>query len=44
MNLGTKQKQTHRLWEEAYGYQGEGFGGEIDWEFGIDTYTLLHLR
>ena len=43
MNLYTKQKQTHRLRERTYGYQGKGWGG-IDWEFGIDTYTLLYLK
>ena len=25
-NLFTKQKQTHRLREQTYGYQGEGWG------------------
>ena len=40
MNLFTKQKQTHRLREQTYGYRGEG----IDWEFGIDMYTLLYLK
>ena len=45
MNLFTKQKQTHRLREQTYGYQGErGVGGGIDWEFGIDIYTLLYLK
>ena len=34
MNLFTKQKQTHRLRERIYGYQGRS-------EFGIDKYTLL---
>ena len=41
MNLFTKQEQTHR--ERIYGYQGNGEGG-IDWEFGIDIYTLLFLK
>ena len=40
MNLFTYQKQTHRLREQAYGYQWERVGG-IDGEFGIDMYTLL---
>ena len=40
MNLFTNQKQTHRLREQAYGYQWERVGG-IDGEFGIDMYTLL---
>ena len=38
INLFTKQ--THRLREKTYGYQEEG-GGWMDWEFGIDMYTLL---
>ena len=38
MNLFTKQKQTHRFREPIYGYQRrKAGGGEIDWEFGIDT-------
>ena len=37
----TKQRQTHRLRERTYGYQGgEGCRGGIDLEFGIDMYTL----
>ena len=28
MNLFTKQKQTHRLWKQTYGYQRENLGGE----------------
>ena len=37
MNLFTKQKQTQRMnwWL---------LGGGIDWEFGIDMYTLLYLK
>ena len=34
-NLSTKQKQTHRLREGTYGYQGLGLGGwdELgDWD------------
>ena len=27
MNLFTKQKQTHRLREQTYGYQGKRMGG-----------------
>ena len=42
MNLFTKQKQTHRLREQSYGYQGgRGCGGR---EFGVDMDTLLHLK
>ena len=41
----TNQKQTHRLREWTYGYQGEGwFQGETDWEFGIDMCTMLYLK
>ena len=40
VNLFTKQKQTHRLREWIEGY-GEGEGGGIVREFGIDMYTLL---
>ena len=43
-NLFRKQEQTHRLREQTYGYQGEGWGRGIDWEFGIDIYTLLYLK
>ena len=39
MNLFTKQKQTYRLQEQTYSYQGEGCGGGEDWEFGIDMHT-----
>ena len=42
MNLFTKQ--THRLREQTYGYQGEGRAGGTDLEFGIDMYTLLYLK
>ena len=24
--------------------RGEGRGGGVDWEFGIDMYTLLYLK
>ena len=37
-----KQKQTHVLREETYGYKEWGEG--IDWEFGIDMYILLYLK
>ena len=40
MNIATKQKQTHRHRERTYGY----WGGGINWEFGIDLYTLLYLK
>ena len=44
MNLFTKEKQTHRLREWIYGYRGEGWEGGIDWELGVDIYTLLYLK
>ena len=42
MNLFTKQKQTHRLRKQTYGHRrGKvGVGGGINWEFGIEIYTL----
>ena len=43
INLFTKQKQTHRLRKWTYGYQKGRVGG-IDWEVGIDTYTLLYFK
>ena len=43
MNLLTKQKRTHRLTEQTYGYRGEGCVGGIVGEFGIDINTLLYL-
>ena len=46
INLFTKQKQIHRLREPTYGSspQQRGQSGVIDWEFGIDMYTLLYLK
>ena len=45
MNLFTKQKhsQTQRtnLWLPG---ESVGLGGGVDWEFGIDMYTLLYLK
>ena len=44
MNLSTEQKQTHRYGDHTCGCQ-EGFGGsEIDWEFEVSRYKLLHLE
>ena len=41
MNLHTKQKEIHRLWEQTYGWlPGEG----IVKEFGMDMYTRLYLK
>ena len=35
MNLCAKQKQTHGLWKQTYGYHGGQLGGGMDWGFGI---------
>ena len=40
MNLFAKQKQSHRLREQIYGYQ-EGKGGRMIWKTEIDIYMLL---
>ena len=36
--------QRHRQRKQMYGYQGEKGKGEIDWETGIDIYTLLSIK
>ena len=43
MNLFTKQKKSHRCRKQTYGYRGESEGG-INWEIGIDIYTLLYIK
>ena len=43
MNLLIKQKQSHRCRKQTYGYQGVR-GGGINWEIGIDIYTLLYIK
>ena len=43
MILFTKQKKSHRCRKQTYGYQG-GKGGGINWETGIDIYTLLYIK
>ena len=43
MYFFTRQKETHRLRERAYGYQ-RGKGGGINWEFGINRCTLLYKK
>ena len=51
MNLFTKQKQTHRLKKQTYGYQGRkrGMGAGMDklgaWDYYIHTAAKsLHIR
>ena len=39
-----QNKQTHRLREWTYGFQGEGWREGIIREFGMDMYTLLYLK
>ena len=44
MNLLTKQKQTHRLQERAFGCWGQPQGRGILRDFGKVMYTLLYLK
>ena len=44
MNLSTKQKQSYRCRRQTYSYQGVKRGGGINWEIGIDIYTLLYIK
>ena len=44
MNLLTKQKQTHRLQERAFGCWGQPQGHGILRDFGKVMYTLLYLK
>ena len=43
MDLFPKQKQIHSLREGTY-TRREHSGRGIDWEFGMDMYTLLFLK
>ena len=43
MNLFTKQEQTYRLRKQTYSYQWAKRVG-INWETGIDVYTLLYKK
>ena len=43
MNLLARQKQRHRCREQMYGHQGGKRGGGMNWEFGIDIYTLTNM-
>ena len=48
MNQSARQKQRHRCREQTYGHQGGkacggvggGDGDGMNWEIGIDIYTL----
>ena len=44
MNLLTKQKEPHKLRQQTYGCQGEGWGKEIVRAFGMNTHTLLYFK
>ena len=43
------EKLRHRCREQTYGHQGEkvvvgGRGGVMNWEIGIDIYTLICIK
>ena len=40
------QKLRHRCREQTYGHQGGkgGRGGVMNWEIGIDMYTLICIK
>ena len=49
MNQFAGQKLRHRSREKTYGHQGGkasggGGGGVINWEIGIDMYTLMCIK
>ena len=48
MNRFAGQKQRHRCREQTYGHQGGksggGGGGVMNWEIGIDMYTLMCIK
>ena len=50
MNWFAGQKLRHRCREQMYGHQagnvagGGGGGGMMNWEIGIDIYTLICIK
>ena len=48
MNRFAGQKLRHRCREQTYGHQGGkvagGGGGVMNWEIGIDMYTLICIK
>ena len=47
MNRFAKQKERHRCEKQTYGHEGESGGGGGDgmnWETGIDIYTLICIK
>ena len=46
INLFAGQEYRHRCREQTYGHHGgkEGGGGGMNWEIGIDIYTLICIK
>ena len=44
INLFTKQKLSHRCRKQICGIQGGNDGGGINWEIGVDIYTLIYIE
>ena len=47
MNQFAGQKLRHRCGEQTYGHQGgkvAGGGGVMNWQIGIDIYTLMCIK
>ena len=49
MNRFAGQKKRRRCREKTYGHQGgkavgDGGGGGMNWEIGIDMYTLICIK
>ena len=49
MNWFARHKLRHRCREQNYGHQGGtaaggGGGGGMNWEIGIDIYTLICIK
>ena len=44
INLLPKQKQGHRCRKQTLTRKESGVGGGINWETGIDKYTLLYIK
>ena len=41
MNLSIKQKYSYRYRKQTYGHEGVNDGGAVNWEIGMDIYTLV---
>ena len=41
MNLSIKQKYSYRYRKQTYGHEGVKDGGVVNWEIGMDIYTLV---